>query len=186
VRTFIAIDLDPAVKANLSGLVQRLKKSDPQGGVSWVREAGMHLTLKFLGEIEETKVGPVVAAMEEAARPATPFVLQVRGTGFFPNARFPRVLWVGISPSAALDSLQTRLEKLLASLGFDRESRPFHPHLTLGRVRSAAGLRGAITELDLQKNADFGTMTATKIALFQSVLRPAGAEHSVLKECPFA
>lgn len=182
-RTFIAVDLDPEIKRSLSDFVRRLKKASPDG-TSWVREAGMHLTLKFLGEIDEARVEPVAKAMDEAVQSGRPFLIRVRGTGVFPNPRFPRVLWVGIAPSGDLDALQARLESALAGAGFERESRPFHPHLTLGRVRSVPGIRNAVTELELQKNAEFGTMTAVKIALFRSVLRPGGAEYSVLKESP--
>lgn len=183
-RAFVAIDLDPGIKRSLSDLIRRLKKAGPEG-TSWAREAGMHLTLKFLGEIDESRSEAVALAMDEAVIPGRPFPLQVRGTGYFPNARLPRVLWAGIAPSAELDSLQARLESGLSAIGFERETRPFHPHLTLGRVRSASGVRNALIELDLQKNADFGTMTASKITLFRSVLGPSGAEYSVLKESVF-
>jgi 2'-5' RNA ligase len=183
-RTFIAIDLDPGIKRSLSDLIRRLKKAGPEG-TSWAREAAMHLTLKFLGEIDEPRSEAVGRAMDEAVLPGRPFPLQVRGTGYFPDARSPRVLWAGIAPSAELDSIQARLDSGLAAIGFEREARPFHPHLTLGRVRSAPGVRAALTELELQKNADFGTMTASKITLFRSDLRPSGAEYSVLKESFF-
>jgi len=180
-RTFIAIELDPGIKRSLSELVGRLKKVGPEG-TSWVREAGMHLTLKFLDEIDDSRSEAVSRAMDEAVLAGRPFPLQLRGTGYFPNARFPRVLWVGTAPSAELDALAARLEDGLAAVGFERETRPFHPHLTLGRVRSASKVRDVVTELDLQKNADFGTMTVMKITLFRSVLGPSGAEHSVLRE----
>jgi len=183
-RTFIAIDLDPEIKRSLSDFVRRLKKASPEG-TSWAREAGMHFTLKFLGEIDDAGSEAVSRAMDEAVKPGRPFLVQVLGTGVFPNARFPRVLWVGIAPSAELDSLQTRLESALAEAGFERETRPFHPHLTLGRVRSVPGVRSALTELELQKHTEFGTMTAAKIALFRSVLRPDGAEYTILKESLF-
>ncbi len=180
-RTFIAVDLDPAIKAALSAFILKLKKAGPEG-TSWAREAGMHLTLKFLGEIDESKSESISRIMDETVLAAKPFRLQVRGTGTFPNARFPRVLWVGTTPSAELDALGSRLESGLAAIGFDPESRPFHPHLTIGRVRSASKVRDVVTELELQKNADFGTMTVAKIALFKSVLGPGGAEYTVLKE----
>jgi RNA 2',3'-cyclic 3'-phosphodiesterase len=183
-RAFVAIELAPDIKSALADLIRRLKRID-RGGIGWVREEGMHLTLKFLGEIEESRIASVGAAMDEAAAPAEPFLLEVRGTGYFPSARAPRVLWAGLSPAPGLDALQARLESALESLGFERESRPFHPHLTLGRVRSAAGIRDILTELDLRKHASFGTMTAAKIALVQSVLKPGGAEYSVRKESLF-
>jgi 2'-5' RNA ligase len=184
VRTFIAIDLDPAVKRSLSELIVRLRKAAPEG-TSWARESGMHLTLKFLGEIDDSRIEAVAGIMDAAAASIPPFAFQVRGTGAFPNTRFPRILWAGVAPSAELDALQSRLDSELGAIGFERESRPFHPHLTLGRVRTASKVRAAVTELELQKYADFGTMTGERIILFRSVLTPAGAEYSVLKEAPF-
>ncbi len=180
-RTFIAVDLDPEIKKALSAFILRLKKAGPEG-TSWARETGMHLTLKFLGEIDESKSESISRIMDATVQPEKPFRLQFRGTGCFPNARFPRVLWVGTAPSAELDGLTSRLEAGLAAIGFDPESRPFHPHLTVGRVRSASKVRDAVTELELQRNADFGTMTVGKITFFKSVLGPGGAEYTVLKE----
>jgi 2'-5' RNA ligase len=184
-RTFIAIELEPAIKAALSGLLTRLKKAAPSGA-SWVRAEGMHLTLKFLGEIDADRAGKVMTVLDAAAVGTRPFPLRIRGTGCFPNSRFPRVLWIGIAPSNELDALAARLESGLAAIGFERESRPFHPHLTLGRVRSGpTAVRGAVTELALQANTEFGAMTAAGITLFESFLRPSGAEHRVLKEAAF-
>ncbi len=180
-RTFIAIELDAAIKRSLAELIRRLSQAGP-GSASWVREAGMHLTLKFLGEVEESRIAEVGRVMDDSARAGRPFPLEVKGTGYFPNARFPRILWVGVAPSAELDSLAARLEDGLAAIGFEREERAFHPHLTLGRVRAPSKVRNVLTELDLQKNAGFGAMTVTKITLYQSVLGPSGAVHTALKE----
>jgi len=183
-RAFVAIELTPELKSTLADLVRRLQRIN-RGGIGWVRETGMHLTLKFLGEIEEIRAGAVGTAMDEAASATRPLPLEVRGTGYFPGGRSPRVLWAGFSPAPELDALQARLEAGLEALGFERESRPFHPHLTLGRVRSAAGIRDILTELDLRRQTSFGTMTAARIVLVRSVLKPSGAEYSVLKESPF-
>jgi 2'-5' RNA ligase len=184
-RTFIAVELEPAIKAALTSFLSRLKKAAPSR-ISWVRPEGMHLTLKFLGEIDAGRAGKVMKVMDAAAAATRPFLLRIRGTGCFPSSRFPRVLWVGTAPSDDLDSLAARLESGLAAIGFEGESRPFHPHLTLGRVRSGPGaVRGAVTELELQANAEFGAMTAAKITMFESLLRPWGAEYHVLKESAF-
>ncbi len=180
-RSFIAVELDPSIKRSLSGLVGRLKKAGPEG-TTWVQDSGMHLTLKFLGEIEESRIPDIARVMDEAALGVKPFTLDVRGTGYFPNSRFPRILWAGVLPSAELDGLARRLEDGLAAIGFERETRAFHLHLTLGRVRTASKIRDVLTELDLQKNATFGSMIVTKITLFKSVLGPPGPVHTILKE----
>jgi 2'-5' RNA ligase len=181
-RTFIAFDLDPEIKTRLSDLLRRLRWRGPKG-VSWARESGLHITLKFLGEIDEAQAARVEEVMKAAAAAVPAFALRVRGTGAFPPPpRSPRVLWVGTDEPAAVLDLQVRLEAGLESLGFDRESRPFHPHLTLGRVKSTSGLRDAAAELERVKEAEFGEMTVRKITLYQSTLRPDGALYSVLAE----
>jgi RNA 2',3'-cyclic 3'-phosphodiesterase len=181
-RTFIALDLDPEIKTRLSDLLRRLRWRGPTG-VSWARESGLHITLKFLGEIDEARAARVEAAMKNAAAAVPAFRLRVRGTGSFPPPpRPPRVLWVGTDEPAAVLDLQARLEAGLESLGFDRESRPFHPHLTLGRVKSAPIRSDAAAELERVKEAEFGEMTVRQIALFRSTLRPDGAVYSVLAE----
>jgi 2'-5' RNA ligase len=181
-RTFIAFDLDPDIKTRLSGLLRRLRWRGPKG-VSWARESGLHVTLKFLGEIDAARAVRVEETMKAAAAAVPAFTLRVRGTGAFPPPpRPPRVLWVGTDEPAAVLELQTKLEAGLESLGFDRESRPFHPHLTLGRVKSASGLRDAAAELERVKDEEFGEMTVRRIALYQSTLRPDGAVHSILAE----
>jgi 2'-5' RNA ligase len=181
-RTFIALDLDPDIKTRLSDLLRRLRWRGPKG-VSWARELGLHITLKFLGEIDKDRAARVEEAIRTAAGAIPAFPLRVRGTGAFPPPpRPPRVLWVGTDEPAAILDLQGRLEAGLEALGFDRETRPFHPHLTLGRVKSATGLRDAAAELERVKEAEFGEMTVRKITLYQSTLRPDGAVYSVLAE----
>jgi RNA 2',3'-cyclic 3'-phosphodiesterase len=185
VRTFVAIDLDPEIKSGLSDLVRALRKLAPPGAVGWVKDAGMHLTLKFLGEISESQVADVAAAVKTAASSVATFPLKVRGTGFFPsNPRAPRVLWVGMAPDPILGELFDRLELNLEGLGFVRETRPFHPHVTLGRVKSASGLRDVIAEVERNRNSDFGAMTVRTLTVFKSVLTPGGAVYSVLDEGP--
>ncbi len=181
-RTFIALDLDPEIKVRLSDLLRRLRWRGPKG-ISWARESGLHITLKFLGEIDEARAARVEETLKAAAAAVPAFALRVRGTGAFPPPpRPPRVFWVGTDEPAEVLDLQTRLEAGLESLGFDRESRPFHPHLTLGRVKSASGLSEATAELERVKEAEFGEMTVRKITLYQSTLRPDGAVYSVLTE----
>ena len=183
-RTFIAVDLDPGIKASLSDLLRRLRWHGPKG-ISWTREAGMHITLKFLGEIDEGMAVRAAAVLESAAGAVPAFPLIVRGTGTFPGLpRTPRVLWAGTDEPAAFGDLFARLEAGLAGLGFERESRPFHPHLTLGRVKNSSGIRDAIEELERAGDAAFGTMTVSRVTLFKSTLMPDGAVYSALKEAP--
>jgi 2'-5' RNA ligase len=182
-RTFIAIDLDPVIKRNLTDFLGRLKKLGPKN-ISWVREEGMHLTLKFLGEIEESQASPISKILCSVSKKCPRFSLSVRGTGYFPaNPKYLRVLWVGVEEQPVLMGLQNELESELEKLSFAREKRTFHPHLTLGRVRAPSNLNEVLEELEKNKITVFGTMTVQKITFFQSRLKPSGAEYTALAEC---
>ncbi len=136
IRSFIAIELPDELKSELVQLEARLK-SGGQFRVKWVDPNGIHLTLKFLGDIAADRVEEIVGAMEEAARGISTFQLKVKGLGVFPNPKRAQVAWVGLSGEVdKLDQLQKCLEPSLASLGFAPESRRFTPHLTLARLRN--------------------------------------------------
>jgi len=185
-RTFIAIDLDPEIKKAISDFLRRLKKLG-SSNIGWIKEQGMHLTLKFLGEIDDAQVSQVKELMEDTTRSSKTFLLKLKGTGFFPpNSKYARVLWIGTVSEAALLELQERLESRLEGLGFSRENRPFHPHLTLGRVKNPSGLGDIISEFEKAKEAEFGEMTVKRITLFKSTLKPTGAEYTVLHESPLS
>lgn len=180
-RTFIAIDLDESLKKALEIFAGELKPLTRS--VRWVGASGMHLTLKFLGEIPEADVARFSSALEETASRHLAFTLALEGTGTFPpGGRAPRVLWVGAVPAAPLLALQEDIEGEMAKLGFEREKRPFHPHLTLGRVKSPSGLDPLVQEIRQQQDRTFGDMSVQKFIFFQSTLRPSGAEYIVLKE----
>jgi 2'-5' RNA ligase len=179
VRTFIALDLDPEVKRAISDFQRKLRRLGPPS-VSWTKEGGMHLTLKFLGEIDDPRAAECREKLAQVAGSTAAFSVSVRGTGTFPPGRRPRVLWVGIPPTPDLARLQARVEDAAEELGFPREERPFHPHLTLGRVRSPGGLESVQAELEAARERDFGLVTVRTLVFYQSVLRPAGAEYSPL------
>jgi 2'-5' RNA ligase len=185
-RTFIALDLDPAIKACLSDFVKGLKKINARD-VSWVREDALHLTLKFLGEISPAALEPIKAAVAEVTRPIRSFPLTLKGTGFFPsNPKAARVLWAGVFQQPTLMGLQREIDFRLRPLGFSPEAAPFHPHLTLGRVKTAAKLRDVLTEMERHQYSTFGQMTADRVTLFESRLKPEGAEYAVLGEYPLS
>ena len=140
IRSFIAIELPDGLKQELSQLQSKLK-AGKQPGVKWADPYGIHLTLKFLGNISIDKTGEITRVIEEAAKGTVPFHLEVKQLGGFPNLRRVQVVWVGISGEAdKLNQLQQRIESNLAKLGFTPESRSFTPHLTLARVRDQASL----------------------------------------------
>ncbi len=138
VRSFIAIELPDELKLELSQLEAQLKLGGPSG-VKWVDPQGIHLTLKFLGNVAVNMLGNITGAMEAAAQGIPPFRLEVKELGFFPNLRRVQVAWVGISGEVdKIGKIQKRIESNLAPLGFAPESRSFTPHLTLARLRNQA------------------------------------------------
>jgi len=180
VRTFIAIELETGLKAALQGLIERLKATGAD--VRWTRSEGLHLTLKFLGEVDEEEAASVQSILEKLSGRHPSFPLAFAGTGAFPNERNPRVLWIGFKAEPGLMALQEDVERELEAVGFAREQRDFHPHLTLGRVKGPGRVPGAVRELGKEEPERLGGMTVRKIALFESRLRPEGAEYHVIAE----
>ena len=140
IRSFIAIELPGELKSGLSQLQAQLKAAG-HAPVKWVDPYSSHLTLKFLGNIAADRVGEITRVMEAAAREISPFHLEVRGLGAFPNLRRVQVVWVGVGGEVEqLGQLQRSIESGLAPLGFAPESREFRPHLTIARLRERASL----------------------------------------------
>lgn len=140
VRSFIAIELPDELKLELSQLVAQLKSGE-QSWVKWIDPYCIHLTLKFLGNVAVNMLGDITGAMEKAVQGITPFRLEVKELGVFPNLRRVQVAWVGVSGEVdKISQLQQRIESNLAPLGFTPEPRPFVPHLTLARLRDQASL----------------------------------------------
>jgi|Deesub1362B_J571_1020462.scaffolds.fasta_scaffold00006_264 2'-5' RNA ligase len=180
-RTFIAIELDEHLKTILSSYIRELEKSKTK--VRWVKPTGMHLTLKFLGEIDQAKADRVIQELKETVRKYSRFPLDLCGTGTFPpGSRHPRVIWIGIKKDPTLMALACEIEDKMVQLGFPREKREFIPHLTLGRVKSQAGIGALLSRLKEDEDKPFGQMEVTGITFFQSTLKPTGAEYTPLGE----
>ena len=179
-RCFIAIEIDAAIRRRVGSLQRKL--TSPGLPVRWVRPERMHLTLKFLGEVEDARVADLGPAMTEVAGQCSPFDLHVRGAGCFPGSgRSVRVVWVGLEdPTGQLQACQTLLETTLQPLGFAPEGRPFSPHLTLGRVKTP-GRPGPLREkIDALADFDAGAQTVDQMILFESRLQKSGPEYTVL------
>ena len=173
-RTFIAIEIDPPHKQKLTNLISTLKQSDSE--VKWVNGTQMHLTLKFLGNIEETKVQEISDALTSIANSTREFTITLSNIGTFPNVKRPRVIWIGIDKGKnELKLLAGQIETELEKLGFPKETRDFKSHLTLGRVRSPKNLKNLtklLTEVSFQSES---AIKINKLILFQSTLTPKGA-----------
>lgn len=189
-RAFIAIALSDEVLQALAAVQEQLKTQMPAGAVRWVRPEGIHLTLKFLGDIPRSQVDAVAQAMASAVSGMAPFSFTVEGRGCFPNFRRPTVIWVAVKEkSGALARLHKAVEEACASLGYPPEERPFRPHLTLGRVpreagparQEAVGAAVEQTEVGL-----LGTVDVRAIHLMRSDLQPGGAVYSELAGVPLA
>ncbi len=183
-RAFIAIDLAPEIKAGLRELVRTLRAT--RADVRWVEPDGMHLTLKFLGEIDAARTVCVRELLTATARRHPAFPLALEGTGAFPGDRAPRVFWAGVAAGPELESFYKDLEAALAAEGFEPEAREFRPHLTLGRVKGPGRLGDAAAELDRRRTDSFGAMTVRRLALFESRLGPGGASYRIVDEAEMA
>jgi len=164
-------------------LQQELKKCGAD--VRWVRPEGIHLTLKFLGNIEDRLVDGIVGSLKGTCRKFHAFHCEVRGVGVFPGARAPRVLWAGIADHDSLISLQQDIDTGISSLGFEREGRKYTPHLTLGRFRSSEGKIILLNRMEGYKELSLGIIDVNHISLMRSDLGPAGAKYTRIAEIPF-
>jgi 2'-5' RNA ligase len=164
-------------------LLRTLRAVSPQ--TRWVRAENLHLTLKFIGEVPEAKLGAIRSALA-GVRSDLPVALDFRGLGFFPNEKHPRVFWAGVETSPNLKILAAEIENAMQKIGIPQESRPFSPHLTLARFeppRLAEQLRAGIQEHEAR---DFGSLRASQFHLIESKLKSSGAEYTTVESFPFA
>lgn len=177
-RLFIAVGLDEVIRQNLSKAQERLRSA--RCSVKWVQPELMHITLRFLGEVEEQRIPQLQEVMAAAASGIAPFGLAVVGLGAFPERGAPRVLWAGVRDNGSLATLNHRLEEGLRRLGFAPEERPFSPHLTIGRVKDPRGANALRGPLAAEGASEFGSCTISELVLMQSVLSPAGPTYTPL------
>jgi RNA 2',3'-cyclic 3'-phosphodiesterase len=181
VRCFVAVLLPERVRAGLAAVGDELRERTR--GLSWVRADNLHLTLRFLGEVEPVLLAHARVAVTEAAAKVAPFTVHLGGVGGFPAGRAPRVLWAGVlAGGEEMIALHGALETALGARGIPRESRPFHPHVTLARARDPRGASGVAGLLGA--GPPFGEVRVTTIHLMRSELDPRGARYSVLVEAP--
>ena len=175
-RLFIAIELPDAIKRAIAQVQARLR----EGGASanWTRPEGIHLTLKFLGEVAEEKVPLIMQALTVAARGTGSLNLAVAGAGGFPNERVPRVLWLGLTGDVdRLTGMQDAVETAMAGLGFEREKRVFSPHLTLARVKFPKPRDNWQQRIENIADADLGEFEVGQVNLMESELKREGAVY---------
>src|SRR5207244_2026935 len=155
--------------------------------VRWVDPTGLHVTLKFLGEVREGELSSVAGAVRATAAEHAAIGLALGGLGGFPSLARPRVLWAGIrTGTPELGRLAAALERTLQPLGFPPESRPFRGHVTIARVRSPRGLGRITAAIEATPDVAFGNWTAGDVILYRSHLRPTGATYEPLAIVPLA
>lgn len=184
IRAFLAIYPPAVVLENIQALQNRLKKNI-QGVIRWGRPEGIHLTLKFFGDISAQDVENISEAIAKRTAAVPPFALEITGLGAFPDATRPRVIWLGITGQLSpLLSLQKDLEAELSLLGFPKEDRLFRAHLTMGRVKVPRGIIGLAPAVEAGGNLTVGNFTVGEVALFQSSLSPQVAIYTKLAAFP--
>ncbi len=180
-RLFIAVEIPDEIKDGIEKEIKRLKRLG--GNIKWVRRNAIHITLKFLGEVEKEKIEWIEKTMEKTAGEFQSFGISIEKCGTFPPHSFrPRVLWVGMKDEKPLVLLQERLETELAKLGFKKETRAFFPHVTIGRVKGNSAIRKVVGEMRAIEGKEFGKMGADRITLFSSTLTPEGPIYKKLHE----
>jgi 2'-5' RNA ligase len=183
-RTFIAVELPEETKEELQGLARQLRRAGIHA--SWVKSDRMHLTLRFLGEIDEDQAETVADYLARGYAGRTSFECAVEGVGAFPNVRRPNVVWAGVGPlEGGLADTQAIAEQAALEIGLKPERRRFRPHLTLGRIRKpeqAGHLGRALAPLRSFRGKEFSVGGVT---LFSSTLTPEGPIYERLREYDF-
>jgi 2'-5' RNA ligase len=181
-RIFLALNFSVAVTRKIAEEVERRKAAIAGAGfrVAWVPAANLHLTLRFLGSIGDELVEGVTGACKRVAARHAPIEARAGGLGAFPSLQKPNVLWVGVEAPPALGALQREVEAAMVELGLPREERPYHPHLTAGRVKEG---RGSLAEL-WTGEVQGGSCLLGEIVVYESKTRSAGAEYTARARIP--
>jgi RNA 2',3'-cyclic 3'-phosphodiesterase len=180
-RIFIALDIPAEIRARITEYMDRARGYAPQA--RWARPEGLHVTLKFVGEVSDAKVQEIKDGL--AVVKAQPFEVKFSGAGFFPTAKSPRVFWIGVEGGAALAQLARAVDNVTHQAGIAKEERAFSPHLTLARAAAGSGSTHQLRPLQylLEKEAapQFGTMTAQEFWLYRSELARGGSKYTKLE-----
>jgi 2'-5' RNA ligase len=179
IRSFLAIEVPKPILEKIEEVQADLRSAHAE--VRWVNPEKIHLTLKFFGNIEESRIDSIFKSIEEPVRNTLPFSIRLQGMGAFPHLKNPRVIWLGlVNGSEILTSLQKQTETQLEKIGFQAEDRPFHPHLTLGRMKSSRGKDDLVARMERHKEEEFGDFQVERVVLFKSDLKPSGPIYTPL------
>lgn len=180
IRTFIAIEIPEPIKKSIAKIQDELIREGAH--IAWVKPQKIHITLKFLGAVEEKLIDNMATALTEIAHQTRPFVVQVHGIGAFPNLKRPKVIWIGaVSENKALENLASTIDAQFNQFGFEKEMRPFRAHLTLGRVKGMRGIDSVMKKVENNKDYEGGNFTPAQLVIMKSDLKPTGAIYTPLK-----
>jgi RNA 2',3'-cyclic 3'-phosphodiesterase len=181
-RIFIALDIPADIRTRLSEFMEHARRHAP--GARWARAEGLHVTLKFVGNVSDEKVAEIKSALRGVK--AAPLEVRFEDVGFFPNPKSPRVFWAGVHATDALGRLASTIDQVVHQAGVSLEEKPYRPHLTLARAGSAPGANHELKRLQLflekEPGAQFGTMTAREFWMYQSQPQPGGSKYVKLEE----
>ena len=184
IRSFVAVELNDAARSALNQLQAELNRQTPPHTVRWTKPDSIHLTLQFLGDIPPAQVNALENALQTACSGLPAFEMALEGLGVFPNPRRPRIVWVGLSETGGvLRTLHKRVGQALSPLGYPPESRPFKPHLTIGRAVRDAAQRDLQSLGELVGKVEIGKLAQVSvdhISLMKSDLRPGGSVYTPL------
>ncbi len=181
IRVFVAVEPSSDVREKISALQHQLKPTLPP--MNWVRLESIHLTLKFLGSVEPSRISQLLSVLESIGKRHKKFSVDVQDLGVFPHVKHPRIFWVGvIEKTHALQELVLEIEAALEPLGFPLEDKPYHPHLTLARIKRENAIVGsALSENGILHNdQQLGALPIDRFLLFQSDLDSFGATYTPL------
>jgi RNA 2',3'-cyclic 3'-phosphodiesterase len=186
VRIFIALDIPGEIRARMIEYMERARALAPEA--RWARPEGLHVTLKFIGEVSEARVEQIKTAL--ATVKTAPFQVAFEKAGFFPNPKSPRVFWIGVEGGEELPHLAALIDKATHAVGIPKEARAYSPHLTLARAGSGAGgqhhVKPLATLLHDQAPPQFGTMTARDFFLYLSQPQRGGSKYTKLQRFELA
>ena len=186
----MAVAISDAVRGKLTEIQARLKQTGAD--VGWVTPANIHLTILFLGHVFESQASALAAATDDITASYQPCTLEVKGLGYFGRAQSPRVIWAGLTGNRLTGDLQPllTLQKEIATAakktGIYTDDKPFHPHLTIGRVRSAARAQELLRAIEPYRDTVFGSLEIQSVLLMKSALTAQGPIYTLLHESPLA
>ncbi len=177
-RGFIAIDIN--VASTIVEFEKEIKKTGAD--VKLVEPQNIHITLKFLGDVEKTLIDEIEQIMNDAVKEIKPFTIKLKGTGVFPNQNYARIIWIGINEAQIIETIVKTIDEYLSKLGFKKEKRGFSPHLTIARVKSAKNKQRLLETIEKYTNVEFSIQEVNSIKLMKSDLTSAGPIYTTIKD----